>query len=78
LHVILLYIVLQSLDGYVFTPLVDKKTVSLPPALILFSQLLFSLLMGFLGLLLATPLATTAAILIEAQYIEEKIEKKES
>ena len=71
LYVLILYIVLQSLDGYVLTPLIQQRTVSLAPALTIAAQLLFGVLAGTMGLLLATPLTAAALVLITKLYLED-------
>lgn len=73
LYVIVLYVVLQALDGYVFTPLVDRKSVELPPVITITAQILLGFAFGFLGLLLASPLTAMLLILIKMLYIEEVI-----
>jgi len=54
--VVVLYIVIQQVESNVLTPLVMKKQVYLLPAVALLSQIVFAILFGFLGLLLALPL----------------------
>ena len=71
LYVLCLYIFLQSLDGYVLTPLVQQRTVSLAPALTMTAQLLFGVLAGSMGLLLATPITAAAIVLIQKLYLED-------
>ena len=71
LYVLVLYIVLQSLDGYVLTPLIQQRTVSLAPALTIAAQLLFGVLAGTMGLLLATPMTAAALVLINKLYLED-------
>ncbi len=61
LYVIGLYMGIQSLEGYVLTPLLDKKFVSVPPALLLFAQVLLGLLVGLSGVLFASPAGGGAA-----------------
>ena len=73
LYTALLYLALQSLDGYVFTPLVDRKSVEMPPVLTISAMLLLGVAFGFLGLLLASPLAATVMILVKMLYIEDVI-----
>jgi predicted PurR-regulated permease PerM len=73
LYVAVLYVALQSLDGYVFTPLVDRKSVEMPPVLTIAAMLLLGVVFGFLGLLLASPLAATLLILVKMLYIEDVI-----
>jgi predicted PurR-regulated permease PerM len=71
LYVLLLYVVLQSADGYVFTPLVQKRTVALPPALTITAQVLLGVLLGGAGVVLATPLTAAALVLARMFYTEE-------
>lgn len=73
LYVALLYLALQSLDGYVLTPMVDRKSVEMPPALTITAMLLLGIVFGFLGLLLASPLAATLMILVKMLYVEDII-----
>jgi predicted PurR-regulated permease PerM len=62
LHVTALYVFVQSLEGYVLTPLVDRRTVSIPPALGLSAQLVFGVLLGAAGVMLASPLVVCALV----------------
>lgn len=56
LAAIAVYFVVQTFDGYVVIPMIARKTVDLPPALVLGAQLIMGLLFGIIGLLLADPL----------------------
>jgi len=71
LYVALLYFVLQTIDGYVFTPLVDRKSVELPPVLAITAQVLLGFAFGFIGLLLASPLTATMMLLVKMLYVED-------
>ena len=62
LWVIGLYLVVQLLESYVLTPLIQSRAVSLPPAVVILSQLVFGALFGVLGLALATPLVAAASV----------------
>ena len=53
---VVIYFVVQTFDGYVVIPMIARKTVDLPPALVLGAQLIMGLLFGIIGLLLADPL----------------------
>jgi predicted PurR-regulated permease PerM len=77
LYVALLYLAVQSLDGYVLTPLVDRRSVRLPPVLTLTAQVLLGAAFGFLGLLLASPLASTAMIIVKMVYVEDVLGDKQ-
>ena len=74
LWVLALYLVVTNLDGYVFTPLVQQRTVELAPPMIIFSQVLFGVLAGGFGLLLATPLTAAALVLVKRLYIEDTLD----
>lgn len=70
-YVLLLYLGIQQLEGYVLTPLVHRRTVSLEPALIITAQLGFGLAAGALGILLATPMVAAAVVAVKLLYIED-------
>jgi predicted PurR-regulated permease PerM len=57
-----LYLVVQLLESYVLTPLIQSRAVSLPPAVVILSQLVFGAMFGVLGLALATPLVAAASV----------------
>jgi predicted PurR-regulated permease PerM len=76
LWILLLYIVIQNLEGYVITPLIQRRTVSLPPAMTLSSQVLLGALAGVLGIALATPLAAAALVAVRMLYIEDVLGEK--
>jgi predicted PurR-regulated permease PerM len=71
LGVLGLYLAVQGLESYVLTPLVERRAVSLPPALTITAQVLLGLLAGGLGLVLAAPLTATAMILVQRLYVED-------
>ena len=71
LYVAVLYLVLQSVDGYLLTPLVDRKSVELPPVVTITAQVILGLAFGFIGILLASPLTAVALILVKMLYIED-------
>lgn len=62
---ILTYFVVQNFDGYVVIPMVAKRTVDMPPALTLSSQILASTLFGVLGLALADPMVAMIKVALE-------------
>lgn len=55
-YVIILYGGIHAAEGYFITPFIEQRTVSLPPALTIMGQVLLVVLVGGLGLALATPL----------------------
>lgn len=71
LYVTLLFMGIHVVEGYLLTPLVQKRAVYLPPALTIMSQITMGLLLGFLGLALATPLTAVALVLVKMLYLHE-------
>jgi predicted PurR-regulated permease PerM len=72
-YVILLYLAVHLLEGYILVPLVQRRVVHLPPALTLSAQIILGLLAGFLGLLLATPLVAAALVVVRMVYVEDML-----
>jgi predicted PurR-regulated permease PerM len=66
-------VVVQTLvggfDGFVVTPWIQQRTVSLPAGLILGSQVLAGVLLGGLGVVLATPLTVATVVLVRELYV---------
>lgn len=71
LYVGLLYLAIQTIESYLITPIIQQKSVSLAPALIVFMQLIMSLLVGILGLALATPLLAVINVLVKQIYLTD-------
>ncbi len=62
LWVVGLYAVIQFLESYLLTPLIQARAVSMPPAVVILSQLVLGAVFGILGLALATPIAAAATV----------------
>lgn len=71
LYTTILYLIIQNLEGFVLTPLVQQKAVELPPVLIIAAQLLLGILFGFLGVLLAVPIVLVVFVLVRMLYIQD-------
>jgi predicted PurR-regulated permease PerM len=76
LYVLILYIVVQLIESNLVTPMIERKTVELPPTLTILSQLALGVLIGGLGLVLATPLLAVFMVLIQMLYIEDTLGDK--
>jgi predicted PurR-regulated permease PerM len=74
-YVVLLYIGVHVLEGYLVTPLIEQKAVQLPPALSIASQVILWTLAGAWGLALASPIAATLLIVVNMLYIEDELEE---
>lgn len=73
LYVVFLFLAVQSLESYLITPYIEKKTISMPIALIIIAQVLMGVLVGGLGLVFATPLTAAAIVLVKKLYIEDAL-----
>jgi predicted PurR-regulated permease PerM len=74
LYVALLYTVIQIVESYIVTPIVQRKAVSLPPVFTLVIQIVFSILIGVTGLIVATPAAVALLVLVKMVYVEGVLE----
>src|SRR5574338_639410 len=65
-YAIFVYFFVQNIDGYLVIPYIARRTVDLPPALVLAMEVLMGALFGILGVLLADPiLATMKVVLVD-------------
>jgi predicted PurR-regulated permease PerM len=71
--VALLYIGIQTVEG-MLEPLVQQKAVYLPPVLLLVSQLALGVLVGLVGVVLATPLAAALMVIVQMLYVEDVLQ----
>lgn len=71
LAVVILYVVVQNLESYWFSPMVMQKQVSLLPAATLIAQIFFATFFGLLGLILALPLAVVVKIWVEEAFVKD-------
>ena len=69
--VIVMFIALQNLEGNLLTPMVQRKSVDLPPALGIIAQILLGILVGAVGLMLAWPLAAVVVLGVKMLYVED-------
>jgi predicted PurR-regulated permease PerM len=71
-----LYVAIQSIESYVLTPLIQHRAVFLPPALLLFSQVVLGVTAGPLGVIVATPLAAAGLVAVNKLYVEDVLGDK--
>ena len=70
-YVVALYTVVQTIESYMITPLIQRQAIAMPPALILSAQIIMGVLQGVLGVLVATPLVATVMVVVKLLYIED-------
>jgi predicted PurR-regulated permease PerM len=70
-YVVGAYSLVQLVEGYVITPLIQHRMVYLPPVFTIITQIVLGTLLGVLGFILATPLA--AVILVLSRFYREDV-----
>lgn len=70
-YVLGLFVIVQLIESNVVTPIIERETVELPPALTILFQLVLGVLIGGLGLVLATPLLAVLMVLVQMVYIQD-------
>lgn len=70
-YVVIVYMVAQTIETYLLTPMVQEKTVDLPPAITIVAQLILGVLFGGLGVALAAPLMAITLVLVRSFYIQD-------
>ncbi len=71
LYVVVVFVIVQVLETYLVTPLIQQRAVSIPPALLITAQVLMSVLFGMMGMLLATPIAVVVIVIVQMVYMED-------
>jgi predicted PurR-regulated permease PerM len=64
----------QQVENYVISPRVMKKAVDLSPAAVVISVLIGGSLLGFVGALLALPIAAAAKVVVRDLWLADRIE----
>lgn len=70
-YVIIVFLVVHLVEGYLITPAIQQYVVSLPPAFLISVQILMAVLFGPLAILIAAPLSVAIIIMIQMLYIED-------
>jgi predicted PurR-regulated permease PerM len=76
-YVLGLYVGVQLIESNLVTPLIERNTIELPPALTILFQLALALMVGGLGLVLATPLLAVIMVVIQMIYIQDILGDRE-
>ena len=78
LYVLILFVVVQIIESNLVTPYIERQTVELPPALTVFAQLSLGVIIGGVGLVLATPLLALVVVVVQSVYIGEVLGDKDT
>jgi len=73
LYTIAFYIGVESLQGWTIEPIIEARATSAPAGLLLSAQLVLGLLLGALGVVLASPLAVAATVMVQMLYVQDAL-----
>ncbi|MCS0501245.1 AI-2E family transporter [Ancylobacter mangrovi] len=71
-----LYVVVQQVESNLIMPLVQRRTVHLPPVLALFALLPLAVLFGPVGVVLGTPLTVVFYVALKQLYLRDTLHQK--
>ena len=69
---IVVLVAVQQIQGNLVMPLLQSRMVELPPALTIFSLVALGVLLGPVGVILATPLTVVAMVVVKAIYVDPR------
>jgi len=67
------YILIQGIESNLTQPIIQRKTVALPPAFTLGSQVIAGALFGFIGAALAVPALAAASVIVRELYVRDAL-----
>jgi predicted PurR-regulated permease PerM len=72
-YALIVFGVASFFEGYLITPYIQSKTLSLPPVILIFSIFAFTILFGMLGVILAAPLTVISMVALDTFYHPAKV-----
>src|SRR5690606_7611027 len=73
----ILYIIVQQVEANLITPLLQRRIVSIPPVVLLFSFVALGVVFGATGILVAAPLTIALYILVREFYVGQLLSERE-
>ena len=73
LYVVILYIVMQQLEGNVITPLLLEKRLDIPPVLTVVTVAALGVVFGVIGMLIAEPLLAAVLVTTKMLYVNDAV-----
>lgn len=71
LWVVGVYLACHGVEGYLVAPLVQRRTVHLPPALTVFSMAILGTIYGIFGVVIGTPVTAAVMVLVRELYVAD-------
>lgn len=73
MYVLILYLVMQQLEGNVITPLLLEKRLDIPPVLTVVGVASLGMVFGVLGMLIAEPLLAVVMVFTKMLYVNDVV-----
>lgn len=67
------FVAIQQVESNMIQPLITRRAVSIPPALLLFAVVAFGVLFGIRGVLLAAPLTVVSFVAVKKLYVRDTL-----
>lgn len=77
LYVAVFYFLLQQVQNALTVPLVERRAVNIPPAMLLVWQLMLAIGFGLMALFVATPLLAVIVVAVRILYFEPQEERQQ-
>jgi len=74
-YVAIFYFLLQQVQNAITVPLVERKAVNIPPAVLLVWQLMLTVGFGVIALFVATPMLAVLVVVVRVFYLEPMEER---
>lgn len=75
LYAVIVYVIVQQIENHVLIPLIQRKAVEVPPAMVILAVAALGLLFGVLGALVATPLMAVILVWVRMLYVQDVLGK---
>ncbi len=76
LWTVILYVAVQQVEANLITPLLQRRIVSIPPVVLLFSFVALGVLFGATGIVVAAPLTIALFILVREFYVGDLLAER--
>jgi predicted PurR-regulated permease PerM len=73
LYVLILYILLQQIEGNLITPLILERRLDIPPVLTILAVSALGVVFGVLGMLIAEPLLAVCLVTAKMLYVQDVV-----
>lgn len=73
LWTVVAFVIIQQIESNLIMPVIERRVVALPPAIALFSVVVFGVLFGPVGLFFAVPLAVLVFVLVKKLYVQDTL-----